>query len=109
MAQEKDLSSYFKKSIGPLVGACLVFYFTYHLLNGDRGIFSWRRLEVKVNQAQTHMDQLDTFMQTLETKVNLLRPESLDPDLLEQRSKEVLGLKYENELTLDARDFLTND
>ncbi|HLD95677.1 MAG TPA: septum formation initiator family protein [Alphaproteobacteria bacterium] len=109
MAQEKELNSYFKKAIGPLIGGCLIFYFVYHLLNGDRGVFSWRRLELKVKEAERVRDDLNAQKQLLDTKVNLLRPDSLDPDLLEQRAKEVLGFKHESEVTLDASDFIVKN
>ena len=41
-----------KVSALPFLGISMLVYFTYHLLNGDRGLFSWWKLQKRVYKAE---------------------------------------------------------
>lgn len=70
----------------------LVFaYFAYHLLHGDRGYFANKGLQVKLVQAEQQLDAKKAERVALENRVRLLRPDSLDLDLLDERARVVLG------------------
>ncbi|TQV79168.1 FtsB family cell division protein [Denitrobaculum tricleocarpae] len=83
-----------------VLAVCTVVYFAYHTLEGDRGFLTW--LSLKQDLAQTHIAQgeLRAQRQELEARVSLLRPDNLDPDLLEERARDVLNYGHENELIL---------
>lgn len=69
----------------------LFMYFTFHLMHGDRGYFALRGVNQKLATAeQKHARLLDERL-VLENRVKLLRPGSLDLDMLDERARVVLG------------------
>ncbi len=76
---------------GPVAGIGLVVYFSYHLVEGDRGLAAWARLaeEIKVTDAQRAQSEAERG--TLEKRVLLLRPNHIDPDLLDEEARGVLN------------------
>jgi cell division protein FtsB len=69
----------------------LFFYFSYHLMHGDRGYFAYKGLERKLAASEKLYDQTLAERQALENRVKLLRPSSLDLDMLDERARLVLG------------------
>jgi cell division protein FtsB len=69
----------------------LFFYFAYHLMHGDRGYFAWKGLQRKLAAAEQQLDEKLVERQAIENRVRLLRPSSLDLDLLDERARTVLG------------------
>jgi cell division protein FtsB len=86
--------------VGPLIGSLLVVYFAYHAVEGDRGIRAWQRLDGEINEAQAVRDRLSDQQAAFEKRVAMLRPESLDADLLEERARLVLGFVPANGLIM---------
>lgn len=77
--------------IGPLMGISLTMYFGYHLLQGDRGWFALQNLETAVNEAHATHDEVRAEYRDIEHRVQLLRPGTLDADMLDERARAVLG------------------
>ena len=75
----------------PFFGAAAVAYFGYHAVQGDRGLVAWWKLRYELEQAQAELQDASAQRDMLEHRVSLLRPESLDPDMLEERARMMLG------------------
>ena len=86
--------------IVPAIGACLVMYFAYYTVDGGRGLKAMRRLQGDSAVAEARLDLLQTERQGLEKQVSRLRPESIDPDLLEERARVVLNFSKPNDLVI---------
>lgn len=86
-----NLAGRLKHILGPLIALLLMIYFAYHIMQGERGLFSWMRLRQKITESEQHLSQIQSEKETLERQVYLLRPDSLDQDMLEQRAREVLN------------------
>jgi cell division protein FtsB len=86
--------------IGPVLGVSLVVYFAYHLVQGDRGLMAWMRLSQQVREAKTTLAAADAERITLERRVDLLRSEHLDRDLLDERARSQLNLIGPNETVI---------
>ncbi|HKY94914.1 MAG TPA: septum formation initiator family protein [Kiloniellales bacterium] len=69
----------------------LVAYFGYHLLQGDRGLRAYLRLEDQIAEARVAASVLQGELETEARRVKALSSASLDPDLLEERAQAVLG------------------
>lgn len=69
----------------------LFMYFGFHLLHGDMGYFALRGVNLKLAEAQQKHDALKEAREALENRVRLLRPDSLDLDMLDERARVVLG------------------
>lgn len=80
-----------------VIGICLSVYFCYHLIAGERGYLRYLSLERQIVQAETTLDTLTTQRGNLEERVVMMRPGSINRDLLEERARVVLGYRYEDE------------
>jgi cell division protein FtsB len=80
-----------RRFVGPLVLVALVFYFTFHALNGDRGIFAMLKEQRKLEVLQQQLADVSAQRQVLERRVRLLSSASLDPDMLDEQARRELG------------------
>ena len=85
---------------GPVLGISLVCYFAYHLFVGDRGLLAWMHLTQELRDARATLAALDVEKETLERRVGLLKPEHLDPDMLDERARATLNLVGPNEVVI---------
>lgn len=81
----------------PLLGALVFGYFAYHAVEGDRGLRSWLKLRQEIASARVSEAEFAAERTQLERRVALLRPESLDRDMLEERARAVLNLAHPDE------------
>jgi cell division protein FtsB len=86
--------------VGPVLGMSLCAYFAYHLVEGDRGLVAWRQLSQQVRAARATLAQAEAERATLERHVELLRPEHLDRDMLDERARRQLDLVGPNETVI---------
>lgn len=75
-------------------------YFGYHALVGDRGIHSYRQLEIEIEIAEAALAKTVSERERIERRVNLLRANGLDSDLLEEEARILLGLVRDNEVVI---------
>src|ERR1700677_965662 len=88
------------RTIASALGACLVGYFVYHTIQGDRGWLAMLRLQQQVNTAHNNLSQLQKERDALEHRVQLMRPNSLDPALLDEKSRELLNYSKPGEIVI---------
>ncbi len=86
--------------IGPFLGLTAVVYFAYHTVQGDRGLLAWWRLNQEIKQAEDSLSQLETVRDNLDRRARLLRPDHLDPDMLEERARLMLNLGRDDEVVV---------
>lgn len=77
--------------LGPLMGATVMGYFAYHAVEGDRGLIAWWNIRYEHERADRDLAEVKAAKAEIEHRVRLLRPESLDPDMLEERARVMLG------------------
>jgi cell division protein FtsB len=75
-----------------LVGVGLAFYFGYHAVNGSRGYWALQESEQELLNVERKLAVLQDERQRLERRVERLRPESLDPDLIDELAREMLSM-----------------
>jgi len=76
---------------------CLIAYFAYHAVEGGRGLRAYNELQIELDQTRAEAARVAAERAELENKVSLLRPESLDPDLLEEQARRLLNFGFPNE------------
>jgi cell division protein FtsB len=86
--------------VGPFLGLTLVVYFAYHTVQGNRGLLAWWQLNQEIKQAEETLAQLDEVRGGLEHRAQLLRPEHLDPDMLEERARLMLNMGRDDEVII---------
>lgn len=100
MERIASLKYRFMQMLGPIMGFCLVLYFGYHLVSGDRGWFALQRVQTKLEKADAQLAELTAKRENLERDVVMLRSGSLDPDLLDERIRAVLGFSRPDDLII---------
>lgn len=86
--------------LGPLAGIALLVYFAFHIIQGERGIIAFAQVQVEIKQATAAKARAEEVRRAWENRVERLRPESIDPDLLEERVRAVLGLVRDDEVVI---------
>ncbi len=100
MARAKSFSKHVKRAAVPLVFLGLAGYFAYHAVEGDHGLIAWVKLEREQVELTEQLRQLRAQRRDLEHRVTLMRPESLDPDMLDERARAILNLTHPNDITI---------
>lgn len=93
-----DMRRRARQIVGPLIGAALVTYFGYHAVQGDRGLIAWWNLRYEIEKADFELAAVTVERKRLEHRVALLRPESLDRDMLEERARLMVGNVHPGDL-----------
>ncbi|MFA7275921.1 MAG: septum formation initiator family protein [Pseudobdellovibrionaceae bacterium] len=86
-----------RKNLLTLIGMGLCMYFSYHLIQGERSYIRYLGLKTSITHLEGEVDGLKNKRETLETRVAMLRPGSIDKDLLEERARFVLGYRFSGE------------
>jgi cell division protein FtsB len=86
--------------VGPTLGIALTGYFVYHLIEGDHGLLAWVRLTREIREENARLDEVRAQRAALDLKVSNLRPEHIDPDLLDELVRATLNLVAPNEIVI---------
>ena len=77
---------------GPVVGLALTGYFAYHLVEGDRGLRAWVRVAQDLRLAKETLSSVAADRAALEHRVSHMRPDQIDPDLLDSQARRTLDV-----------------
>ena len=88
---------------GPVIGMTVVVYFAYHAVQGDRGLIALGKLRQDVGELQAQVLDTRAERMAFDQKVVALRSDNIDPDLLEERARLLLGYGYEDEVLVITR------
>ena len=95
-----DTNKRLKSLAVPFLGISAAVYFAYHIFQGDRGLLAWWKLQKQVAEAEFTAETTDTRKVYLENRVRLLNPNSIDPDMLEERARLMLNYGHSNEVVI---------
>jgi cell division protein FtsB len=88
-------------ALGLYVGAALLIgYFGVNAYTGNHGIRARQGLDLQMAQLETERDTLKNERQRWERRVALLRAQSIDPDMLDERARALLDYVDPRDLTL---------
>ena len=100
MTIRREFGRVMRMGVAPALGVAVIGYFAYHLVHGDRGLVAWRDLSERIRETEAVARQVTAERQELERRVALLRPDSLDRDMLDERVREVLNLAHPDDLVI---------
>lgn len=92
--------SVLRRLVLPALAIAILGYFGFHALNGEYGLIARARLEDKAAKLEVELDELIGKREALERRVVLLRPESLDPDMIDERARASLNMTHPDEITI---------
>ncbi len=82
------------------VATLVIGYFGVNAYTGNRGLRARQDLDQHIAQLTSELDTLKAERVTWERRVSLLKPESIDADMLDERARVLLGYADPRELVL---------
>jgi cell division protein FtsB len=95
-----ELRARARHAIGPVLGISAIVYVAYHAVQGQRGLIAYWQLANQVVQARVNLAHIADERAVMENRVRLLHPQNLDPDMVEERARIMLGYGYPDERIL---------
>ena len=92
-----------KSLIVNIITSLLLIYFIFHSVYGNRGIIAYFKLNQQLEKTYSELENLRATRIEIEHKVKLLRPESLNHDMLDEKARQVLGLASPKEQVFSIR------
>jgi cell division protein FtsB len=86
--------------VGPVLSICLIVYIAYHAVQGDRGLIALWQLSKQVTQAKSIHLRLKHERESIQNRVDLLNPNTLDLDMLEERVRFMMGYSRTDEVVV---------
>ena len=91
----------FLTALGLYLGAALLIgYFGVNAYTGNHGLKARHGLDQQIAQLSVELATLKAERVTWERRISLLRSESLDPDMLDERARALLDYVDPRDLTL---------
>ena len=86
-----------------LAGALLIGYFWVNAFTGDHGLNARQNIDQQIAKLSGELAAVKAERVVWERRVSLLKSESLDPDLLDERARALLDYVDANDLTLKLK------
>jgi len=86
-----------------LAAALLIGYFWVNAFTGNHGLNARQSIDQQIAQLSGELAQVQAERVVWERRVALLKPDSLDPDLLDERARALLDYVDANDLTLKLK------
>lgn len=83
--------------------ALFIGYFGMNAFTGDHGLRAQQDLDQQMAKMQQQLRELEAERALWERRVSLLRSDRIDPDMLDERARALLGLADPRDLTLLLR------
>ena len=100
MTNSDEIRHRARTALLPIIGALLLAYFSFHMVQGQQGVLSLLQLQSKVENAEMLSVSLGDERRELEARVRLLSPDNLDPDMIEERARIMLNYAHQNEIVI---------
>jgi cell division protein FtsB len=86
--------------VTPVLGIAVASYFAYHMVEGDRGLRAWFHLTQDLRTARANLAAVQAERAALDRKVANMRPDHVDPDLLDEQIRTKLDLGGTGEIVI---------
>ncbi|GER08098.1 cell division protein [Iodidimonas muriae] len=89
-----------RRAVVPALLIMVLGYFLFHAIQGEHGLLALRELEKKARVLELRAESMADKRQSLEARVALLRPDNLDPDMLDEQARRSLGFVHPDEVVV---------
>jgi cell division protein FtsB len=100
MSTRQRKKSYIRPLVIPLIALGFTGYFAWHGWHGSFGIEARRQLDADFARLKEQHLAIAKERADLERKVSLLRAQSLESDMLDERAREILGFAQRDEIVV---------
>ncbi|MEM1045140.1 MAG: septum formation initiator family protein [Pseudomonadota bacterium] len=84
----------------PILTIAVLVYFGFHAFHGEYGLIAEARLKARAQNLSAVLETLEDERGVLEKRVTLLRPESLDPDMIDEQARQILHVAHPDEVLI---------
>ena len=92
MSTRQRKQSKIRPLLVPILSLLVLGYFAFHAVEGSYGLFALDKLENRVAALEAELDIVQAERARLEGHVALMRPDSLDRDMIDERAREALNM-----------------
>jgi len=92
MGLGRMLRRWMKAALPPALFLSLVAYFLWNATQGERGLQAYALRQEQLKQVQAELDRTLTEQKGWDRRVTALRPQRLDPDMLDERARAMLNV-----------------
>ena len=89
-----------RRLILPALTAAYLGYFGFHAMHGSYGLLARTQFEAQASELEVQLADLQAEHDALEARAALLRPENLDPDMVDEWARRNLNVIAPNEFVL---------
>lgn len=100
MSLAQEIRRRLRAIVAPLLCLAALSYFVYHTINGDRGILAWWHLRQEISKAQATLKDTAAMRAAMERRASLMRPDNLDPDMLEEQARRLLNMSRDGDMII---------
>jgi cell division protein FtsB len=100
MIARTRLGQFFRALLLHAIAASLIGYFALQAFQGNYGLDARKGYEEDITRLTRERDELKAERKDLERRVALLKPESIDPDMVEELARRDLGFAGPNDLLM---------
>ena len=86
-----------KKKAFNVVVFLMLSYFVFHSIYGSRGVLAYFKLQAELSRSHKKLEFLRAERLEIENRTKLLRHESIDKDMLDEKIRNVLGFSAPEE------------
>ena len=84
----------------PVITIAVLSYFGFHAFHGEYGLIAEARLKTRDDNLKAILEELQDQREVMEKRVALMRPESLDPDMIDEQARMILNVAHPNEILI---------
>ena len=95
-----EIQNRLRKSGVLIIFVILFFYFSFYTINGERGLRRYLHLQQELSYAEKIAEKYSKKKVELEAKVRLLSSDSLDLDMLDERTRIILNYANSDEFVI---------
>ena len=89
-----------RRVLAPVLVAAYLAYFGFHAFSGSYGILALAEFETEAVELEAELAALRVETGDYERRAALLRPRSLDPDMIDEHARRALNMIGPNEVVI---------
>ncbi len=98
-----------RKTAFNIIILLMLLYFIFHSIYGSRGVIAYFKLQAELESAHNKLSTLRVERLEIENRAKLLRPGSLDKDMLDEKARNILGIVLPSEQVFKKETLNNNE
>ncbi|MYZ50096.1 FtsB family cell division protein [Propylenella binzhouense] len=100
MSTRQRRQSKLKPLLVPALSLLVLGYFAYHAVEGSYGLYALEKLQAREAELTAALGEVRAQRAEAEHQIALMRPESLDSDLVDERARQALNVARPRDLVI---------